>query len=170
MTAKNIQDYNNNKESLVLCDKQWPHYQIRSIDKNIGFSTMESRVLTTITGREIDEVEFNRFGERIFNLQRAIHINPGWGGRKGDTLLDYLHDDPLEWILFSHDCIVPGKDGIPTSRKGALIERDEFEVLKGEYYKQRGWDVETGFQTRAKLEELELGDIAEDLEKRNLAR
>jgi len=170
LAAKNIQDYNNTKESLVLCDMQWPHYQIRTIDKNIGFSTLESRVFAAVTGREIDEVEFNRFGERIFNLQRAIHINQGWGGRKGDTLLDYFHDDPLKWTLFAHECIVPGKDGTPTSRKGAVIERGAFEVLKGEYYRLRGWDVETGFQTRAKLEELELMDIAEDLGKRKLAR
>ena len=170
LAAKNIQDYNNIKECLVLCDMQWPHYQIRSIDKNIGFSTLESRIFTAITGRDIDEVEFNRFGERIFNLQRAILINQGWGGRKGDILLDYLHDDPLEWTLFSHDCIVPGKDGVPTSRKGVVIERNEFEALKDEYYQLRGWDVATGFQTRAKLEGLELGDIADVLGKRGLVK
>ena len=170
LAAKNIQDYNNIKECLVLCDMQWPHYQIRSIDKNIGFSTLESRIFTAITGREIDEVEFNHFGERIFNLQRAILINQGWEGRKGDVLLDYLHDDPLEWTLFSPDCIVPGKDGVPTSRKGVVIERNEFEALKDEYYQLRGWDVATGFQTRAKLEELELGDIADVLGNRGLIR
>ena len=38
------------------------------------------------------------------------------------------------------------------------------------YYRLRGWDVNTGFQTRAKLEELELMDVAEDLVKRQLAR
>jgi aldehyde:ferredoxin oxidoreductase len=37
-----------------------------------------------------------------------------------------------------------------------------------EYYDLRGWDVTTGLQTRAKLEELGLGEVAKDLEQRNL--
>jgi len=40
--------------------------------------------------------------------------------------------------------------------------------MKDEYYSLRGWDVATGLQTHAKLEELGLGDIADDLEQRGL--
>ena len=40
--------------------------------------------------------------------------------------------------------------------------------MKDEYYSLRGWDVKTGFQTRKKLEELNLEDIARDLEKEKL--
>ena len=41
--------------------------------------------------------------------------------------------------------------------------------MKDEYYQLRQWDVATGLQTRTKLEELGLKDVAEDLEKRGLA-
>jgi aldehyde:ferredoxin oxidoreductase len=34
-----------------------------------------------------------------------------------------------------------------------------------EYYEERGWDIKTGIPTREKLEELDLGDVAEDLHK-----
>ena len=54
------------------------------------------------------------------------------------------------------------------SRKGEVVDRKKFEEMKEEYYKLRGWDVATGLQTRAKLQELELGDIASDLEQRGL--
>ena len=49
-----------------------------------------------------------------------------------------------------------------------MVERDKFEKMKDEYYQLRGWDTATGLQTKAKLEELELQDVAEDLERRGL--
>jgi aldehyde:ferredoxin oxidoreductase len=39
----------------------------------------------------------------------------------------------------------------------------ELDIMLDEYYRARGWDVETGLPTRAKLEELELNDAAEEL-------
>jgi aldehyde:ferredoxin oxidoreductase len=45
-----------------------------------------------------------------------------------------------------------------------MINREEFENLKSEYYELRGWDITSGFQTKAKLKELEMEDIARDLE------
>ena len=54
------------------------------------------------------------------------------------------------------------------SKAGAVLDRDKFESLKDEYYSLRGWDVATGLQTRAKLEQLGLGDMVDDLEQRGL--
>jgi len=64
--------------------------------------------------------------------------------------------------------VVPGRDGEVITRKGALFERDKFEKMKDEYYQIRQWDVATGLQTRARLEELGLGGVADDLEGRGL--
>jgi aldehyde:ferredoxin oxidoreductase len=44
------------------------------------------------------------------------------------------------------------------------LDRVEFERIKGEYYGLRGWDAATGRQTRKKLEELDLADVAAVLE------
>jgi hypothetical protein len=49
-------------------------------------------------------------------------------------------------------------------KEGAVLDREKFESLKDEYYSLRGWDVATGLQTRAKLEQLRLGDMVDDLE------
>ena len=43
-----------------------------------------------------DEEGLNKIGERIFNLQRAIRMREGWGGRHGDRLLDAFHDIPKQ--------------------------------------------------------------------------
>ncbi len=56
------------------------------------------------------------------------------------------------------------------SRKGAVVERNRFEKMKSEYYKLRGWDVNSGLQNKTKLKELQLEDIANDLEERELLK
>ena len=163
LAAKNIQDYGGAKESLILCDMAWPIYQVHSPDKNIRLATMESQIVSAVTGRKIDETELMKIGERVFNLQRAILLRQGWGGRKGDTLLDFFHKEPLQSVYFSPECLVPDKNGNVISRKGAVVDIEEFEKMKSEYYALRGWDVESGLQTKAILEELGLFDIAHDI-------
>jgi len=168
LAAKKIQDRAYAKESLILCDFLWPVIWVRFADDHTGDPTLESRVLSAITGIEIDESGLNKIGERIFNLQRAILLRQGWGGRQGDRLLDYLHDEPLEAVFFNPDCIVPGKKGEIFSRKGLSIKRSDFEDLKSEYYGLRGWDVESGLPKETKLKELGLADVAVDLKERTL--
>lgn len=170
LAAKKIQDRAYAKESLILCDFLWPIIWVRYGKDHSGDPTMESRVLSSITGRDIDEAGLNKIGERIFNLQRAILLRQGRGGRQGDKIMDYLHEEPLQDVFFNPDCLVPGTDGEVVSRKGARIERADFEKLKGEYYGLRGWDADSGLPTEAKLSELELNDIAADLKIRDLLR
>jgi len=160
LAAKNIQDYGYVKECLILCDATWPIYQVRDIDPSIKLCTLESRILAALTGREIDEKGLLKIGEKAFNLQRMVLLRDSWQGRKSDTLLDYLHEEPLESVYWSAECLVPGQNGKVTSRKGAVIDRAEFEKMKDEFYVLRGWDVASGVPTRARLEELGLGDIA----------
>ena len=64
--------------------------------------------------------------------------------------------------------MVPGKSGEVVSRRGAVVDRNEFEKMKDEYYMLRGWDVATGLQTREALEKVDLSDVAQDLDKRGL--
>ena len=169
LAAKRIQDYAYVKESLILCDLVWPVYQVRDIDRGFGFCTLESMILSAITGKKMSEEQMLRTGERIYNLQRAILVRQGWQGRKGDTLPEFLFTDPVESTFFDPECLVPGKDGERVSRKGAVIDRSCFEKLKDEYYALRGWEVASGLQTTARLEELGLADVAEDLKGRGMA-
>jgi aldehyde:ferredoxin oxidoreductase len=129
-----------------------------------------AQVFSAVTGTETDEAGLNRLGERVFNLQRAISMREGHSGRKGDRLEEFEFTEPLAGGLGAGSGFrVPGKDAALLSRAGAVVDRNEFEKMKDDYYASRGWDVATGFQTLAKLEELKLSDIGQDLKKINLA-
>jgi aldehyde:ferredoxin oxidoreductase len=168
LAAARIQDRQYAKESLILCDFAWPNlFSPRSSD-HVGDPTLESKLLTAVTGREIDEEGLYRIGERVFNLQRAILAREGHRGREHDVLEDFEYEVPLKGDVGNPDCLVPGEDGRPFSRKGMVVDRVQFERMKDEYYGIRGWDVRTGLQTKAKLQELGLGDVAETLEREGL--
>ncbi len=172
LAAKIIQDRVYAKESLVLCDLRWTMGQIARFLGATPDTVTEAQVYTAITGQETDDAELWRAGERIFNLQRAILLRQGWPGRKGDTLLEHFFTQPIkkEEIFLNENGLVPGKDGEIISKVGSVVERDEFEKMKTEYYGHRGWDAATGYPTAAKLGELGLEDVAADLKKRGLAK
>ncbi len=167
LAAKIIQDRSYAKESLILCDFLWPVIWVRFADSHAGDPTLESKLYSAITGKETDEAGLNKIGERIFNLQRAILLRQGWGGREGDRLLDFHHDEPLPPVFYNPDCLVPGKNGRVVSKKGNKVDREAFEKLKDEYYTLRGWDA-AGLPTETRLKELDLADVATDLKDQNL--
>ena len=169
LASKTIQDYSYIKESLIICDLVWPIHEVHSPDKNMRCCTLESQIVSAITGRNLDESGLFNIGERNANLQRAILLRDRWPGRDGDKLMDYLFEEPLEGIYFSPQAPAPGPDGKVISRNGEVVDREKFEQLKDEYYQLRGWDVATGLPTVAKLEQLELGDIALVLKENGLA-
>ena len=172
LAAKKIQDHVFAKESLVLCDLRWTMTRAARTLGTTGDTVTEAQVLSSIIGKEIDDVGFSKMGERVFNLQRAILLRQGWQGRKDDRLLDYFFTEPLKKgeLFYDVDGLVPGKDGEAISKLGATIDKNEFERMKTEYYGHRGWDVETGFPKKARLEELGLQDVAADLEGRGLLK
>ena len=168
LAAQMIQDREYAKECLILCDFSWPMRYVRYSEDHVGDPTVESKVLTAITGREIDEQGLYRIGERVFNLQRAILVREGHKGRESDSLSETDFTVPLKSDPGNPEVLVTGADGEVISRKGAVIDKEKFEDMKSEYYQLRGWDIKTGLQRKSKLEELDLSDIAEQLEERKL--
>ncbi|MBF8265505.1 MAG: Aldehyde ferredoxin oxidoreductase [Dehalococcoidia bacterium] len=165
--ALKVQDRQYVKECLVLCDCLWPITDVESgAEDHIGDPGFESKLYSAITGQE----GLNRFGERVFNLQRAILVREGRRGREDDTVMPSWFTTPLHYHPTQPQCLVPGKDGEVLCRKGEVLDKQKFEKMKDEYYALRGWDVATGLQTQAKLAELGMGDIAEDLSKRGLVK
>ena len=166
LAAKLIQDRQTAKECLVVCDHLYPIMEIKNSEDHVGDPSLESKLLSAVTGNEIDEPALRRIGERVFNLQRAIHVREGHKGREEDTIPNEWHTMPLKKGGLDPQRLVPGRNGEAISRIGATVDRQGFEQMKDEYYKIRGWDVDTGFQTREALEGLGLKDAADDLEQR----
>jgi aldehyde:ferredoxin oxidoreductase len=162
--AVEIQDREYAKEALILCDSLWPITHSGATPDHVGDPSLESKIYSAITGKDIDEHGLYAIGERLFNLQRAVLASEGHRGRNDDNIEDFEFKKGLKGDLGNADCIMPGKDGETISRKGMALKRDEFEKMKDEFYKIRGWDVDTGLQKKSKMLELGLQDIAEKLE------
>ena len=170
LAAKMIQDREVAKECLILCDFVWPIMETPNTEDHVGDPTLQSQILSAVTGKDIDEEGLNRIGERVFNLERAILVREGHKGREDDRLPDVWHTMPLEGDFTNPECIVPGKGDEAVPRIGSMVNREEFERAKDEYYQLRQWDVATGLQIRSKLEELGLKDVAQDLCKSSAKR
>ena len=168
LAAKLIQDRQYAKECLVVCDWVFPVIEIKNSEDHVGDPTLESSILSAVIGKDIFEEDLNRIGERVFNLQRAIMVREGHRGREDDILPEEWHTSPLKKGVMDPECLVPGKDGEVTTRIGAVVDRQEFEKMKDEYYQLRGWDVTTGLQTLDSLNKLKLEDVAEGLKERGL--
>jgi aldehyde:ferredoxin oxidoreductase len=170
LAARKVQDRVFGNECVPLCfwtfiGATW-HSEFTK--DHVGDPTIESQVLSAVTGKEVDEEGLYHLGEKVFNMQRAIMVREGRGGRESDRLPEIFHTQPLELEAYDPECLVPGKDGEIISRKGEVLDRDGFERMKNEFYALRGWDVATGLQTKAKLAELGLRDVAADLEPKGL--
>jgi aldehyde:ferredoxin oxidoreductase len=98
-----------------------------------------------ITGIDHDSEELLRDGERICNLEKAFNSRLGMR-REHDTVCERWMWEPTEEGLY------PG-----------AVAADMFEDVLDEYYEWRGWDKKSGLQSRAKLEELGLEDVADVL-------
>ncbi|MBU2549623.1 MAG: hypothetical protein KKB20_14510 [Proteobacteria bacterium] len=168
LAAARIQDRQYAKESLIVCDFTWPINHSPATPDHVGDPTLEARLFSIVTGAEVDEDEMYRFGRRVFNLQRAILAREGRAGRAHDALAEFCFTMPLKGDYGNPECLVPGRDGEPFSRKGMVVDREAFEAMKDEYYRIRGWDPATGLQTRAGLEDLDLPEVAEVMDRAGL--
>ncbi len=169
LAAKKIQDRQYVRECLIMCDFQAPIWFIPFTEDCSGDPALESKMLSAVTGKKLSEGMLYETGERVFNLQRAILAREGHWGRKSDVLPDCFHTIPIQRAYSNYECQVPGKDGEVVSKKGEVFDKKDFQELKDEYYQLREWDVKSGLQTKEKLEQLGLRDVAGELLKLGLA-
>ncbi len=163
-----IQDHTYVKDSLGLCDNAWPMMDSFNTEDNLGDPTLESRLFSLATGIDTDEAGLDLYGERIFNLQRAILLREGWKAVEDDAPQEYNFNTPIEWDMLNPQLIVPGPTEEPVSVKGTVLDRTEFETMRKEYYELRGWNTDTGLQKEELLERLDMADVAEELKGKGL--
>ena len=103
------------------------------------------KAFAEVTGIDRTKEELMRDGERICNLEKAFNSRLGMR-REHDTICErWMHE--------------PTPEGMYEGR----VAGDMFEQVLSEYYQWRGWDEKTGLQTRVKLEELGMEDVADVL-------
>lgn len=158
-----VQDRTYAKDSLGLCDFGWPVMDSFNTEDNVGDPTLENQLFSAVTGRETDEDGLNFFGERIFNLQRAILLREGWKPVEDDAPPEFNFTEPIVFDKLNPQLIVPGPTEEPVSVKGKVLDRAEFEQMRRRYYNLRGWDPETGLQPASVLERLDMAEVAQAL-------
>ena len=157
--AVKIMDRTYAKDSLLLCDSAWPLIFSWNTPDHVGDPGLESRIFTAVTGIETDEAALNQYGERIFNLQRAILLREGRRPKDDDVLADFNFTDPVETVFLNPNVIVPGPGEEIVSRRGQVLDRSVFEEMRREFYELRGWDPESGLQKAETLTRLGLSDL-----------
>jgi aldehyde:ferredoxin oxidoreductase len=103
-------------------------------------------LMEAITGLSLTTEDVMKVGERLTNLAKAFNIREGFT-RADDTLPERLMTEPLT----------------AGASKGQVISREDLDTMLDEYYSERGWDVKTGVPTRAKLVDLRLEYVADEL-------
>ena len=170
VASARIQDRTYLKDSLVLCDCAWPMTDSFNTPDNVGDPDLESKLFTAVTGVVADEAGLLKYGERIFNLQRAILLREGWRAKEDDVPAEFNFTEPVQMDGLNPKLIVPGPSEEPVSIKGNLLDREKYEEMREDFYTLRGWDTETGLQKAGTLEQLDLGDVAQDLKSKGLIK
>ncbi|MBT3175415.1 MAG: hypothetical protein HOG03_10075 [Desulfobacula sp.] len=159
MAATRIIDRTYAKDSLLLCDSCWPLMFSNHTKDKKGDTTMEARIFNAVTGKNLDEKALLKYGETIFNQQRAILLREGWDPKTDDTVAEFNFTDPVQTVFMNPEVLVPGEGDIVLSRKGQTLDREVFKKMRDEFYQLRGWNPETGCPTAKKLYELGLSDL-----------
>jgi len=108
-----------------------------------------ARIVSAATGWEMSGKDLMLTGERIHNVGKAFNtLHAGF---------DRTHDYPPKRLM---------KDPIKSGpRKGERLEKIEWDKMLDRYYQLHGWDKRTGRQSKSSLQNLQLEDMVDDLEK-----
>lgn len=128
-------------DSLNLCQFVYgPAWQL------YGPADMVQLVRCVTGWEDINFEDLQLVGERRLNMMRAFNAREGFN-RTNDTL-------PAKMFQ-------PLRGGVSD---GWVLGRDEVEAAMDQYFQFCGWNIKTGIPTRAKLDELGLGWVADQLE------
>jgi aldehyde:ferredoxin oxidoreductase len=136
--ARKTQHLHSLLDSVNLCQFAWgPSWQLYGPQEIVD-------MIQAITGWKVSLEELLTIGERRLNMLRAFNAREGLD-RNQDTLSEKFFKKALQ--------------GGPSD--GWEVEKAQFEAALDEYYRQSGWDTETGIPTRETLARLNLGWVAD---------
>lgn len=129
-------------DSMGIC-----HYQTYWIDLELIGLPELAQVFEVVTGKSVSADTLLDIGARIHNVEKAFNTLHAGFGRCDDYPPSRFFELPIS--------------GGPY--RGAVLERDGYDLMLDEYYRAHGWDTRTGWQTRKCLEDLGLADVAAKL-------
>lgn len=127
----------------------------------------QPKYLNAVTGRNTDFAGYMELGRRIWNLDRAIWILSG-RHRDQEKFAGYFYK-PFQNFQRKQMTIYNRATGgweYPDLNDMSLTH-EGVEAWKDHYYAFEGWDTDTGWPSRATLEDLDMGDVADVLQAAN---
>jgi aldehyde:ferredoxin oxidoreductase len=130
--------------SLGVCHFNTIHLDINEIEL-----PELAELYSLATGWETSVEELKRIAMRQLNLEKAFNLRHTNFDRKDDLPTARDQNEP-----------------IPSGNlKGWKMDMEKYNEMLDQYYELHDWDKETSFPTRKALEDLDLGSVADDLEK-----
>ena len=156
------------KQSMLFCDARWPDFvNIHRPDKIGSTGIAEPKYIKAVTGKDLSFEDGIELGRKIWNLDHAIWTLQG----RHRDMVHFADNVYQAQPLFPADvpnAYMPGKENGKWDYYGysqRKLDKSKFDEFKTRFYRLQGWDTTTGYPTRATLEALGLGYVADELEK-----
>ncbi|MGM0401448.1 MAG: aldehyde ferredoxin oxidoreductase N-terminal domain-containing protein [Chloroflexota bacterium] len=117
---------------------------------DIPGTSVEYHLFKAGTGTDWTEDEFERAAERIYTLERALTIRHWCRDRKMDEMVLPSFEYKENWIN-------------PFLEERHGLDRKKFAPVMEEFYELQGWDPDTGWPTKGRLDDLDLEDVYEPM-------
>lgn len=156
------------KQSALYCDYRFADFHTSLEPGHRGYTPVgEPLFWNAVTGDSLTFEQGLELGRRIWNLDNAIWTLQG-RHRDAARFAPYIHRVPLKRDP-ADPYLVPMRTGGAQwafrDAAGRTVDERAFEGLKTAFYRLEGWDPASGWPTRATLEALNLGPVADALEK-----
>jgi aldehyde:ferredoxin oxidoreductase len=158
------------KQSIGFCDWAWADMVNPYGPDSEGMTPEgEIRFINAVTGKGMTFEEGMEIGRRIWNLDRAIWILQG-RHRDVEKFAEYIYTTGAQPGTTTYEApytmpVFENNEWSYKSVAGRILDRDKCEEWKTRFFELEGWDPASGWPTRATLEELDLANVAEELEK-----
>jgi len=152
------------KQSLLFCD--WAYADIFNPyrEGNVGLTgEIEPRIVQAVTGKDEDFLAGMEIGRRIWNFDRAIWCLQGRTCSL-EKFAPYAYKTPVKGgVPYVMPAFVDGEWRFQNV-SDRMLDDAKVEEWKQRFYKLEGWN-ENGVPTRETLEKLDLGFMADALQK-----
>jgi len=150
------------KQSIGYCDWVWPYYiNTNNPDMDSASPEAEPKFFNAVTGKNWSFVDGIEAGRKVWNLHNAIWTLQG---RHRDMVVHsgYVYTKPTDAPYF----LTVYEDGAwkYDTCMDRVLNKTKFEEWKTKFYDFVGWDTSSGWPTRATLEGLGQGDVADALQ------
>jgi aldehyde:ferredoxin oxidoreductase len=112
--------------------------------------SLEYHLFRAGTGVDWSEAEFERAAERVYTLERALQVRHWGRDRAVDERVLPSFEYPENWAN-------------PLLGERHALDRGQFKPVLEDYYRHQGWDVERGWPSPERLDQLGLASVYEPM-------